>query len=75
MSQLLGATRKIFSFARNRIFRWVVISLPMHHAQRATRKIFLGVTKFELARIRTWNLVIRSQTRYPLRNKPNCEGA
>ena len=30
------------------------------------------VTKghFELARIRTWNLLIRSQTRYPLRHKP-----
>ena len=25
---------------------------------------------FELARIRTWNLLIRSQTRYPLRHKP-----
>ena len=24
----------------------------------------------ELARIRTWNLLIRSQTRYPLRHKP-----
>ena len=26
--------------------------------------------KFELARSRTWNLLIRSQTRYPLRHKP-----
>ena len=26
--------------------------------------------KFELARIRTWNLLIRSQTRYPLRHEP-----
>ena len=26
---------------------------------------------FELARIRTWNLLIRSQTRYPLRHKPS----
>ena len=25
--------------------------------------------KFDLARIRTWNLLIRSQTRYPLRHK------
>ena len=25
---------------------------------------------YELARIRTWNLLIRSQTRYPLRHKP-----
>ena len=24
----------------------------------------------ELARIRTWNLLIRSQTRYPLRHEP-----
>ena len=24
---------------------------------------------FDLARIRTWNLLIRSQTRYPLRHK------
>ena len=26
--------------------------------------------EYELARIRTWNLLIRSQTRYPLRHKP-----
>ena len=25
--------------------------------------------KIDLARIRTWNLLIRSQTRYPLRHK------
>ena len=25
----------------------------------------------ELARIRTWNLLIRSQTRYPLRHEPH----
>ena len=25
--------------------------------------------EYELARIRTWNLLIRSQTRYPLRHK------
>ena len=29
--------------------------------------------KFDLARIRTWNLLIRSQTRYPLRHKA-CVG-
>ena len=29
-------------------------------------------TALELARIRTWNLLIRSQTRYPLRHKPRC---
>ena len=29
--------------------------------------------KYELARIRTWNLLIRSQTRYPLRHKPRVE--
>ena len=29
--------------------------------------------EYELARIRTWNLLIRSQTRYPLRHKP-CVG-
>ena len=27
---------------------------------------------YELARIRTWNLLIRSQTRYPLRHKPSA---
>ena len=27
--------------------------------------------KFELARIRTWNLLLRRQTRYPLRHKTN----
>ena len=27
---------------------------------------------YELARIRTWNLLIRSQTRYPLRHKPRA---
>ena len=29
--------------------------------------------EYELARIRTWNLLIRSQTRYPLRHKPRDE--
>ena len=29
--------------------------------------------KYELARIRTWNLLIRSQTRYPLRHKPRVD--
>ena len=33
-----------------------------------TDKRKLGI--IELARIRTWNLLIRSQTRYPLRHKP-----
>ena len=28
---------------------------------------------YELARIRTWNLLIRSQTRYPLRHKPRAD--
>ena len=32
-------------------------------------------TKIELARIRTWNLLIRSQTRYPLRHKSICWGS
>ena len=27
-------------------------------------------SRVELARTRTWNLLIRSQTRYPLRHKP-----
>ena len=30
---------------------------------------FFIMQKFDLARIRTWNLLIRSQTRYPLRHK------
>ena len=29
--------------------------------------------KYELTRIRTWNLLIRSQTRYPLRHKPTAK--
>ena len=31
-----------------------------------------NIKNLELARIRTWNLLIRSQTRYPLRHKPDC---
>ena len=35
------------------------------------------IKRFDLARIRTWNLLIRSQTRYPLRHKTtiNYEGS
>ena len=33
------------------------------------RKYFSQDKIFDLARIRTWNLLIRSQTRYPLRHK------
>ena len=29
--------------------------------------------KYELARIRTWNLLIRSQTRYPLRHETKLQ--
>ena len=32
-----------------------------------------NLKKFELARIRTWNLLIRSQTRYPLRHGTKYE--
>ena len=39
---------------------WLLSLTPDYSQNRA----------FELARIRTWNLLIRSQTRYPLRHKP-----
>ena len=35
-----------------------------------TTKSHFPCTIFELARSRTWNLLIRSQARYPLRHKP-----
>ena len=38
----------------------------------AVAEFFLNLKIDELARIRTWNLLIRSQTRYPLRHKPTA---
>ncbi len=34
--------------------------------------LFFEEKNYELTRIRTWNLLIRSQTRYPLRHEPGC---
>ena len=42
-------------------------------AGRPVRDAIGSISKvaYELARIRTWNLLIRSQTRYPLRHEPS----
>ncbi len=44
---------------------------PSHETANEQRKKERKKNIIELARIRTWNLLIRSQTRYPLRHEPS----
>ena len=49
---------------------WHSVVVPSSRRKRLSSIAFQSQNPVELARSRTWNLLIRSQTRYPLRHKP-----